>query len=96
MEIEVIKKTQTEVILKIKSTEKRKGTTDTSITNRRQEMKERNLGEDKIEEIDTSVKENVKSKKFQSQSIQEICHTMKMLNLRIIGIKKAKSASSKE
>jgi hypothetical protein len=66
MEIEVIKKTQTEVILKIKSTEKRKGTTDTSITNRRQEMKERNLGEDKIEEIDTSVKENVKSKKFQS------------------------------
>ena len=41
------------------------GTTDASITNRIQEMEERIPGtEDTIEEIDISVKENAKSKKF--------------------------------
>jgi hypothetical protein len=44
--------------------EKRTGTTDTSITNRIQEMKERISGIDStIEEIDTPVTENVKAKK---------------------------------
>ena len=38
-----------------------------------------------IEETDTSVKENVKSKKFLTQNIQENWGTMKRLNLRIIG-----------
>ena len=39
------------------------GTTDASITNRIQEMEERISGiEDVIKEIDTSVKENIKSK----------------------------------
>ena len=42
--------------------------------------------EDTIEEIDTSVKENVKSKKFLTQNIQEIWDTMKRPNLRIIEI----------
>ena len=52
---------------------KRTGTTDTSITNRIQEMEERIAGlEDRIEEIDTSVKENVKSKTFLTQNVQEI------------------------
>jgi uncharacterized coiled-coil protein SlyX len=52
---------------------KRTGTTDASITNRIQEMEERIPGtEDTIEEIDISVKENAKSKKFMRQSIQEI------------------------
>ena len=36
-----------------------------------------------IEEMDTLVKENVKSKKFLTQNIQEIWDTMKRRNLRI-------------
>jgi hypothetical protein len=42
--------------------------------------------EDTIEEIDTSVKENVKSKESLTQNIKEIRDTMKRPNLRIIGI----------
>ena len=42
--------------------------------------------EDTIETIYTLVKENVKSKKFLTQNIQEIWDTMKRPNLRIIGI----------
>ena len=50
-------------------------------------MEERISGvEDKLEEIDSSVKENVNSKKILTQSIQEIWDTMKNSNLRIIGI----------
>ena len=40
---------------------------------------------DTIEEIDTTVKENSKLKLL-TQNIQEIQHTTKRLNLRIIGI----------
>jgi uncharacterized coiled-coil protein SlyX len=44
---------------------KRTKTTETGINNRMQEMEERISGiEDKIEEIDTLVKENTKSKNF--------------------------------
>lgn len=39
-----------------------------------------------IEEIDSSVKENVKSKKHLTQNIQELCDTMKRPNVRIIGM----------
>ncbi|KAL6042861.1 hypothetical protein STEG23_007546, partial [Scotinomys teguina] len=42
--------------------------------------------EDTIEEIDSSVKENTKSKKVIKQNVQEIWDTMKRPNLRIIGI----------
>ena len=42
--------------------------------------------EDTIKEMDTSLKENVKSQNFLTQSIQEIWDTMKRSNLRIIGI----------
>ena len=73
MEIEAIKKTQTERILEIENIEKRKLITEASIINRTQETEKRISGiEDTIEEIDTSVKENVKSKKFLTQNIQEI------------------------
>ena len=52
---------------------KRTGTTDASTNNRIQGMEERISGtEDAIEEIDTSVKESVKSKRFLTQNIQEI------------------------
>ena len=50
-------------------------------------MEERLSGiEDAKKETDISVKENVKSKKFLTQNIQEIWDTMKRPNLRIIGV----------
>ena len=42
--------------------------------------------EDIIEESDIVVKENVKSKMFLTQNIQEILDTMERPNLRIVGI----------
>jgi predicted double-glycine peptidase len=79
MEIKAVRKTQTEGILetenlgkKIGTKEYREGREDLSI-------------EDIIEEIDTSVKEIVKSKKFLTQNTQEIWATMKGPKLRIIG-----------
>jgi hypothetical protein len=51
-------------------------TTDISITNRLQEIEEINSGiENMIQEIDTSVKENAKSKKFMTQNGQGIWDT---------------------
>ena len=44
---------------------------------------------DKIEEIDTSVKENVKSKMFLSQNIQEICKVMKIIHPKLIRIEES-------
>lgn len=53
-------------------------TTEVSISNRIQEMEERISGvENTMEEINASIKENVKSKKFLTQNTQEIKHTMK-------------------
>ena len=42
--------------------------------------------EDKIEEINSSSKENLKSNKSITQNIQEIWDTMRRPNLMIIGI----------
>ena len=62
MEIEAIKKTQMAAILDMKHLGKRTGTTDVNIINRMQKVEETFLGiEDTIEEIDTSVKENVRT-----------------------------------
>jgi hypothetical protein len=59
LEIEAIKKTQTERILEIENIEKRKLITDLNIANRMEEMEERISGvEDTIEEIDTSAKKH--------------------------------------
>jgi uncharacterized coiled-coil protein SlyX len=78
MEIETIKTSQRETTLGIKNLRKRSRVIDTSITNRIQEIEERLSGaEDTIENIDTTVKENAKSKKFQAENIQEIQDTMK-------------------
>jgi hypothetical protein len=50
-------------------------------------MEERLSGiEDTIEEINTSIKGNVKSKKLLAQNTQEIWDTMKRPKLRLIGI----------
>jgi uncharacterized coiled-coil protein SlyX len=63
----------------------RTGTPDSSITNRIQEIEERMSDvEDTIEEIDISIKENIKAKTFLTQNIQEIWYTMKRPNLRLI------------
>ena len=88
MEIETIKKTQTERILEIGNLEKRMETTDASITNRIQKM-ERKISaiEYIIEEIDTSVKEVVKSKKILTQNNQETWDNMERSNVRIKDIR---------
>ena len=60
-------------MLGIENLKKQTGTTSASITNRMQEMEERISGvEDSIVEIDMSVKENTKTKKFIIQNVQEI------------------------
>lgn len=87
IELEKLKKTQMEEIMERKNLGKKTGTTEVSITNRLQEMEERISGvEDTMEEIDVSVKENVKSEKFLTQTVQEMQDNMKRQNLRIIGI----------
>lgn len=72
-EIEAIKKTQTQGNMEMENLGKQSGTTHASITNTMQEMEDRISGiEDMIEEVESSVKENVKTKKLQTQNIQEI------------------------
>jgi uncharacterized coiled-coil protein SlyX len=64
MEVETIKKSQRETTLEIETLGKKSGAIDASISNRIQEIEERISGaEDTIENIDTTVKENVKCKK---------------------------------
>ena len=65
---------------------KRTGTTDVSITNRIQGMKEKISGIE--EESNISVKENAKSKKCMTQNIQEIWDTIKRPSLRVMVIEK--------
>jgi hypothetical protein len=62
LKIEVeTKKSQREITLELENLGKRSGVIDVSITNRIQEIEERNSGaEDSIENIDTTVKENSK------------------------------------
>ena len=65
MGIETIRKTQIEAMLEMENIGKTSETTNTSITNRIQEIEERISGvEDTVEEIDTTVKENSKHKKL--------------------------------
>jgi methyl-accepting chemotaxis protein len=87
MEIETLKKSQRKTTLEIENLGKRPGVIDASITNKIQEIEERISGaEDTIENIDTTVKENTKSKKFLTPNIQEIQDTkqdtMRRPNLR--------------
>jgi hypothetical protein len=73
MEVETIKKSQSETTLDIENLGKRSGAIDASITNRIQEMEERISGtQDAIENIDTAIKENTKCKKILTQNFQEI------------------------
>ena len=63
MEIETQKKSQRETTLELENLGKRSGVIDASITNRIKEIEERISGaEDSIENMDTPIKENAKSK----------------------------------
>ena len=85
-EMEAMKKTQTMGRLDMENLGKWTETTETSITNRIQEIEERiSDAEDTTEKINALIKENSKSNKFSSQNIQEILDTIKRPNLRIIG-----------
>ena len=87
MEVESLKKTQRWTALEMENLGKRIGVTDASISNRLQEIEERiSAAEDTTQDIDTTVKENTKSKKLLSQNIQEIQDTMKRPNQQIIDI----------
>ena len=96
MELETIKKSQSETTLEIENLGKSSGVIDASITNRIQEIEEGISGaEDTIENIDTTVKENAKSKKLLTQNIQEILDTMRRPNLRIIGREESEDSQLK-
>ena len=70
--------------------------TETSITNRIQEIEERISGaENTIEEIDSLIKESSKSNKFITQNIQEIWDTMKGPNLRIVEVEEGEELQLK-
>ncbi|KAL6073026.1 hypothetical protein STEG23_000444 [Scotinomys teguina] len=83
-------------MLEIEKLSKHSGNTDTSITNRIQELEDRISNvEDTIEEIDSTVKENTKSKKAITQNVQEIWDTMKRPNLQIIGLEEGEEYQPK-
>ena len=71
-------KSETEGQLAMENLGKRTETSETSITNRIQEIEERiSDSEDTIEKLITLSKENSKSNKFSSQNIQEVWETIK-------------------
>ena len=95
-EMEAMKKTQNEGQLDMENLGKRTETTESSITNRIQEMEERiSESEDTIEKINALIKENSKSNKFSSQNIQEIWDTIIKPNLRIIGVEEGEELQIK-
>jgi hypothetical protein len=91
MEIETIKKSQRETTVELENLGEMSGVIDASITVRIQE--ERISGaEDTIEIIDTTVKENAKSKRILTQNIQD---TIRRRHLRIIGIEQSEDSQLK-
>jgi septal ring factor EnvC (AmiA/AmiB activator) len=64
MEIETIKKSQSETTMELQNLEKRSGVIDANIINRIQEIGERIYGAKNIENIGTTVKERAKYIKF--------------------------------
>ena len=93
MEIKTIKKSQKEITLEIENLGKRAVFTNENNTNRMQEIEERISDiEDTIEDTDKIFKGNAESKKFLTQSLQEIQDSMKRPNLRITGIYKSEDS----
>jgi len=96
MEIETIKKSKRETILERENLGKKSGVIDASTTNRIQEIEERISGaEDTIENINTTVKDDVKHEKLLTQNIQEIQDTMRRSNLKIIDIEESEDSQLK-
>ena len=84
MDVETKRKGLREKNLKLENLGKKSGAIDASITNRIQKIEERiSSTEDTIENIDTTIKENMKCKKILTQNIQEIQDTMTRSILRI-------------
>ena len=95
-EMESMKKSQVEGRLSMENLGKRTETSETSITNRIQEIEERiSDSEDTIEKINALTKENSKSNKLSSQNIQEMWDTIKKPNLRIIGVEEGEELQIK-
>lgn len=69
VEMELIKKAQTEGKLEMKNVGTQTATVETGLSSRIQEMKESLGGEDKTEETDTLVKEMLNLKKKKSRHI---------------------------
>ena len=97
VEIESVEKIKTEENLEMKNLGTWIETTETYLPTRVQELEARvSVIEDRIEEMNTSVKENVKYKNTHDiQYIQEIWDTMKRPNLRIIGIEEREETQFK-
>jgi hypothetical protein len=94
MEIETIKKSQRKTTVELENLGQIPGVIDASITNRIQE--ERISGaEDTIEIIDTTVKENAKSKRILTQNSHKIQDIIRRPHLRIIGIEQSKDSQLK-
>jgi hypothetical protein len=94
MEIEIIKKTQSERIHEMENRGKRIGTVDAIESPTDYQRWKRISGiEDTVEGMDTSVKEHAKSKKFLTQNIW---NTMKRPNLRIIEIEEFEESQLQE
>jgi len=76
---------------------KRLGIIDTSMTNRMQEIEERISGaEDTLENIDTTIKDNVNLQKVLTKNIQEIQDTVQRANLMIIVREESKDSKLKD
>ena len=72
------------------------GVIDASITNRIQEIERKNSdAEATIENTDTTIKENEKSKKLLTQTIWEIQNKRTRSNLRIIGTEESEDSQLK-
>lgn len=65
------------------------GVTNVRITSRIQKIEESISCVEETKDTHTIVKKNTKKQKAPTQNIQEIQHTMKSLNLRIIGIQES-------
>ena len=72
------------------------GAIDASISNRIQEMQDKiSDGEDSIENMDKTIKENAKCKMILTKNIKEIQDTKRRPNLGIIGIEESEESQLK-
>ena len=85
VEIESLKKTESKLKLEMKNLGSQTKTSDVSFTNRAEDTEEGILGiEEKVKEMDMSVKQNFKISKTLGENIQEIRETMKRQNLQML------------